>query len=258
MWLDCIVPKEQGLLQPSDPKILSAAIPQQWRDPDNYWFAVTSRARPIMYALDRVDVSRLSRYEDLADTEWQGRLCMRSSSNVYNQSLVASKLLVDGEAATATWLQGLVDNFARPPAGGDTDQIKAVASGVCDVTLANTYYLGRLANSAKASDRAVADKIGVFWPNQNDRGAHFNVSGIAITQAAKHIEQAQALMEFMVTPEAQAWYAEQNNEYPVVEGAKVADVLVSFGAGKADTANLFRLGELNADAVKLMDAAGWR
>ncbi len=252
--------KNAGVLQPISNKILEAKIPAYLRDKDNYWFGMSQRARTLIYAKDRVQASEMSTYEDLVDVKWKGRLCIRSSGNVYNQSLVASMLEVKGVETTEQWAKGLVANFARPPSGGDTGQLKAVAAGQCDVTLVNTYYLGRLLNSDKARDIAVGEKLAVFWPNQADgeRGAHVNVSGAGITKYAKNIKAAEKLLEFMVTDESQRWYAEVNNEYPVVLGAEISETLKSFGDFKADSLNLTALGENNSAAVKLMDRAGWR
>lgn len=250
--------KDMQLTQAVNSPVLSQAIAAHWRDSDDHWFALTSRTRPIIYATHRVDANQLARYEDLADGQWQGRLCLRSSDNVYNQSMVASALIANGEAATLSWLQGMVANMARPPAGGDTDQLKAVAAGMCDVTLANTYYLARLARSDNPADNFVASQLSVFWPNQNDRGAHFNISGVAMTKAAKHEADAQTLMEYMVSEAAQQWYAQVNNEYPVVADVAIPEVLAAHGVGKADAVSLTQLGELNQQALKLMDQAGWR
>ncbi len=252
--------KAAGVLQTFDNAAVKAAIPPHLRDKDDYWFGVSTRARTIIYARDRVSPSELSTYEALAEPKWKGRLCVRSSSNIYNQSLVASMIETIGADRTERWARGLVANFARPPQGGDTDQLKATAAGLCDVTLANTYYLGRLINSRSEDDRAIGAKLAVFWPNQgeSERGAHINVSGAGITRHANNLEAANKLLEFLVTPESQAWYAEVNNEYPVVPGTSISDTLQAFGAFKADTVNLTVLGENNAAAVKLMDRAGWR
>jgi iron(III) transport system substrate-binding protein len=250
--------KTGGLIQAVDSEILRNAVPSQWRDGDNQWFGLTSRARPIIYAKDRVDPANLSTYEALADAQWQGRICVRSSSNVYNQSLVASMLAASSMGDVQQWASGLVNNFARKPAGGDTDQLRAVAAGQCDVALANTYYLGRLGRSDKAENQAVASALAVFWPNQEGRGAHFNISGIAMTKSADSQAEAKQLMEFMVSAEAQNWYAQANNEYPVVAGVAMADVLASFGTAKADTVAMEKLGELNQKALMVMDLAGWR
>ncbi|MEM7294305.1 MAG: extracellular solute-binding protein, partial [Pseudomonadota bacterium] len=187
-----------------------------------------------------------------------GKLCIRSSSNVYNQSLVASMIEHLGADATEDWARTLVANFARPPGGGDTDQLHAVAAGQCDITLVNTYYFGRLINSTKEKDREAAAKIGIFWPNQDDRGAHFNVSGAGITKYAKNRASAEKLLEYLVAPESQAWYAEVNNEYPVVPDAEISATLREFGEFRTDTINLTLLGENNKAALQLMDRAGWR
>ncbi|HUV23353.1 MAG TPA: Fe(3+) ABC transporter substrate-binding protein [Gammaproteobacteria bacterium] len=250
--------KEAGVLRAVDNPILNARIPQNLRDRENHWFGLSQRARVIFYARDRVDPSELSTYEALADKRWRQRVCIRSSSNIYNQSLVASMIEADGVEKAEAWARGLVANFARRPAGGDTDQLRAAAAGQCDVAIANTYYYGRLVNSDKADDRAVASALGVFWPNQADRGAHINVSGAAITLHAKHPEAAERLLEFLVSPETQTWYAEVNIEYPAVGDAQTSELLKSFGEFKGDSLNLSRLGENNRAAVELMDRAGWR
>ena len=250
--------KEAEVLQPVDNEVLNAAIPPALRDRDNYWFGMSQRARVIFYAKDRVDPSLLSTYEALTDAEWKGRVCIRSSGNIYNQSLVASMIETRGVEETEAWARGLVANFARKPGGGDTDQLRAVAAGQCDIAVANTYYFGRLVNSDKEKDREVAASLGLFWPNQQDRGAHVNVSGAGITRFAKHREEAERLLEFLVSPESQAWYAAVNNEFPVVEGAEISPTLQSWGSFKADSLNLTHLGENNRDAVQLMDRAGWR
>ncbi len=250
--------KAVGILQPLDSAMLTESVPAHLRDRDNQWFGLSQRARVIFYNRDRLNPAELSTYEDLASEKWRGRICIRSSSNIYNQSLVASMIVNDGAEKTETWAAGLVANFARSPAGGDTDQLRAVAAGQCDIAVANTYYYGRLLNSDKEEDRAVADSVGLFWPNQGDRGAHFNVSGAGIARHAKHPESAQKLLEYLVTPEAQAWYAEANNEFPVVPGAKISATLASWGEFKSDSVNLTLLGENNREALQLMDRAGWK
>lgn len=250
--------KEAGVLRPLENAVLSAKIPVNLRDKENYWFGLSQRARVIFYVKDKVKPAELSTYEDLADSKWNKRICIRSSGNIYNQSLVASMIEAHGIEKTEDWARGLVANLARKPAGGDTDQLRAAAAGLCDIAIANTYYYGRLVSSSKEKDRQVSSSLGVFWPNQDDRGAHVNVSGAAITKHAKHADAAERLLEFLVSAESQTWYAEVNNEYPVVAGAKVSATLQSFGDFKSDSLNLTRLGENNRDAVKLMDRAGWR
>ncbi len=250
--------KEAGVLRSIDNEVLNAAVPPAMRDSDNQWFGLSQRARVIFYVKDKVDPKELSTYEALTDAKWKGRVCIRSSGNIYNQSLVASMIEANGVEKTETWARGLVANFARKPGGGDTDQLRAAASGLCDIAIANTYYYGRLVNSDKEKDQKVAASLGVFWPNQNDRGTHVNVSGAGITKHAKHPAAAERLLEYLVNQESQAWYAEVNNEFPVVPGARVSPTLESWGSYKSDSVNLTRLGENNRAAVQLMDRAGWQ
>ena len=250
--------KESGLLQAVESPLLDERIPAQLRDRDKQWFGLSQRARVIFYARDRVDPSELSTYEALADDKWQGRICMRSSDNIYNQSLVASMIAAHGVEQTEAWAKELVANFARRPAGGDTDQLLAAAAGLCDIAVANTYYYGRLVDSDDAKEREAAARLGLFWPNQQGRGAHVNVSGAGVTRHSKHRDAAVKLLEFLVNDASQAWYAEVNDEYPVVDGVKIPATLQSFGDFKSDSLNLTRLGENNREAVKLMDRAGWR
>jgi iron(III) transport system substrate-binding protein len=250
--------KDAGVLRPVDNAVLKSRIPQNLRDKEDYWFGLSQRARVIFYARDRVKPDELSTYEALADEKWKNRICIRSSGNIYNQSLVASMIEAHGVDKSESWARGLVANFARKPAGGDTDQLRAAAAGLCDLAIANTYYFGRLVNSSKEKDQQVAGSLGVFWPNQGDRGAHVNVSGAAVTRHASHPEAAERLLEFLVGAEAQTWYAEVNNEYPVVADAAVSATLKSFGDFNGDSLNLSRLGENNRSAVQLMDRAGWR
>jgi iron(III) transport system substrate-binding protein len=252
--------KNAGVLQQINNKILLEKIPGNLRDSNNYWFGLSQRSRTIIYNKNKVSEKSLSTYENLAEPKWKGRLCIRSSSSIYNQSLVASMIVANGKVRTEEWAKGLVKNFARPPAGGDTDLLKATAAGQCDIALANTYYLGRMKNSKLEQVRKASENLLVFWPNQNEdeRGAHVNVSGAGITKYSKNIKNAEALLEFLVKDDSQRWYAEVNNEYPVVNGIDESDTLKGFGKFRADTLNLSRLGEMNREAVKLMDRAGWR
>jgi iron(III) transport system substrate-binding protein len=249
---------EAGLLQPVRSDTLERAVPAIYRDPEGHWFGVSVRARVLMFASDRLDPAGLSTYEDLADERWKGRICIRSSNNIYNQSLVASLIVAHGEAETEAWAKGLIANLARPPKGGDRDQIKAVAAGQCDVAVANTYYLGTMLNSSDPAQREAAAKISVFWPNQADRGSHVNVSGAGITRHARNRNNAVRLLEFMTTEESQRWYAEANLEYPVRTGITLNPTLEAWGTFAGDTINLAELGRHNAAAVRLMDRAGWK
>ena len=249
---------EAGLLQPVSSQVLEEAIPAELRHPEGRWFGLSQRLRGIVYAKDRVDPSEITRYEDLADPKWQGRICIRSSTNVYNQSLVASMIETNGVEATEEWARGLVDNLARPPQGGDTDQIKAVAAGECDVAVVNHYYLVRLMEGGVAEDRAVADKVGIVFPNQDGRGAHANISGAGVVATAPNKDNAVRFLEYLTTPEAQAYFAQGNYEFPVVEGVKLEPVLEQWGDIKTDAINAAKLGENNPEAVKLMDRVGWK
>lgn len=250
--------REMGVLAPLQSELLAQRIPASYRDPDGYWFGLSLRARPILYVRGKVDPKELSTYAALADSRWKGRICIRSSDNIYNQSLVAAMIATQGEAETEAWARGLVANFARPPQGGDRDQVKAAAAGQCAIAIANTYYLAAMLNDTNAAERDSAARLGVFWPDQDGRGVHVNVSGIGLTAAARNVDAARKLMEFLVGEEAQRWYAESNHEYPVVAGVEPSATLKAWGSFKADALNLSELGRNNAAAVRLMDRAGWK
>lgn len=250
--------KEADVVQPAITPDLQKQVPINLQDSENYWLGLTTRARVIVYATDRVKPAELSTYEALAEPQWKNRLCIRSSDNIYNQSLVSSMIANKGEQATAEWAEGLVNNFARKPKGGDRDQIKAVAAGQCDIAVVNTYYLGQMLTSQDAKEKAAGQAVSVFWPNQADRGAHINVSGVAVTKAAKNKDNALKLIAFLLSEDAQKWYAETNNEYPVLEGVEVSHILKNWGDFKSDALNLSELGKHNLEAVRLMDRAGWR
>ena len=250
--------QQAGVLQKADSEFLGSAIPSHLRSLDGYWYGLSVRARPIVYARDRVQPGELDTYENLADPQWKGRICIRSSSNIYNQSLVAGMLATQGEEKTAAWLEAFVANFARPPQGGDRDQIKAVAAGQCDIAVVNSYYLGAMLQSGDPAERDAATRVAIFWPNQGDRGTHINVSGAGITAAAKNVAAARALIEFLATDESQRWYARTNNEYPVREDVPASPLLESWGEFKADRVDVTELGRYNAAAVMAMDRAGWK
>ena len=250
--------QKAGVLQAVKSETLTAHIPASYRDPEGYWYGLSVRARPIIYARDRVKPGDLSTYEALADPKWKGKVCVRSSDSVYNQSLVAGLISHHGEAKTEAWAKGLVANFARPPTGGDRDQIKAVAAGECDLTLANTYYLGGMVDSQDEAEKQAAAQVAVFWPNAQTTGVHVNISGAGVTAHARNRDNAVNLLEFLASDAAQRWYAETNNEYPVNPAIPPSAVLKSWGEFKADTLNVAKLGELNAAAVQVMDRAGWK
>jgi iron(III) transport system substrate-binding protein len=251
--------KEAGILQPINSQVLEAAVPASLRDPDKMWFGFAKRARVIIYNKDKVNPSQLSTYEDLATPKWKGKVLIRSSSNVYNQSLVGWLLAAHGPQKTEEWVRSFVANLARPPEGNDTAQIKAVADGVGDVAIANHYYVARLANSDKPEEKAVAQKVRVFFPNKRDRGTHINISGGAVVKTAPNKEGARQFLEFLVSPEAQAIFAKGNYEYPVVSGVPVDNFVKSLGELKGDEKTLAAVfGKNNAEALKIMDRAGWK
>lgn len=250
--------KQADLFQPVTTQALSEKIPEHLKDQENHWYGLSMRARPIFYAIDRVDPSEIIDYMDLANEKWRGRICVRSSDNIYNQSMVAALIDHHGEAATEEWARGLVANFARSPVGGDRDQIHAVASGVCDIAIANTYYFGGMVNSDSATNRDTVSKVAIAWPAQNSYGVHVNVSGIGLIKHARNAENAKKLMDFLASRHAQTWYADANSEYPVNSEAEWSETLQSWGEFKADDISMSVLGENNATAVRLMDRAGWR
>jgi iron(III) transport system substrate-binding protein len=251
--------QQAGVLQVVKSEALAARIPASYRDPAGYWYGLSVRARPIIYAKDRVKPADLSTYEDLAAPKWKGKICVRSSDSVYNQSLVAGLISHHGEAKTEAWAKGLVANFARPPKGGDRDQIKAVAAGECDVTLVNTYYLGGMVNARRrVGETGRRQGGGVLAQSKNDQGVHVNVSGAGVTAHARHRDNAVKLLEFLASDAAQRWYADVNAEYPVNPAIAPSATLKAWGEFKADTVNVAKLGELNAAAVRVMDRAGWK
>ncbi len=251
--------KQADVLATVDSEILKATVPEYLRDPAGKWVGLSQRARIIFYAKDRVNPQQLSTYEDLANDKWKGKICIRSSGNIYNQSLVASIIAADGVEAAQQWTDKLVKNMARPPRGGDRDQIKAAAAGLCDIAIANTYYYGSMLASTKDSAQLkAAQSMGVFWPNQQGRGSHVNISGAAVTKYAKNRQNAVKLLEYLVNPESQKWYAEVNYEYPVIQSAEISDLVKSWGSFKSDKLNLDVLGKNNAEAVRMMDRAGWK
>lgn len=250
-----------GLFQPisqSAAPSLYRAVPSNLRHPNGHWFALSRRARVIVYNKDLVNPADLSTYEALTDARWKGKILVRSSSHVYNQSLVGELIDVLGEPATETWARGLVANFARPPEGNDTAQIKACAAGQGSLALVNTYYLPRLANSKDPAEREVAAKVGVFFPNQRDRGTHVNISGAGVIKTAKNPQSAMKFVEFLLTQKAQEIFAQSNREYPVLSNVNLDATLASYGQFKASTASANVFGGNNEKALKLMDRAGWR
>ena len=249
--------KVAGILQPIESKILSENIPPSMRDEDGYWFGLTVRARVLVYSKKRVTPDQLSTYEDLANRKWRGKIAVRSSSNIYNQSLMASIIASNGSRKALSWAKSVRKNMARAPRGSDRDQARAVAAGLADVAIMNTYYLGILANSPDAKDREVFKKVSVFFPNQNDRGTHINISGAGITKSSKNKKDAIKFLEFLSGSDSQKTFGSVNYEYPIRIEANQSELLKSWGTFKYDKLNLSVLGANNAEAVKLFDKAGW-
>ncbi|GAC28411.1 Fe(3+) ABC transporter substrate-binding protein [Brumicola pallidula] len=250
--------KQLGITQANADEVIITNVPAYLRDEELHWTALTLRARPIMYAKDRVDPASLSTMQALTNKEWKNRICIRSSNNIYNQSMISGMIQTQGEAKTLDWAKGLVANFARTPKGGDRDQIKAVVAGECDVAIANTYYLAGMLNADDEATRKTAQQVAVFWPDQDTIGTHVNISGVSIAKYASNLDAAKTLIRFMLTDEAQVWYAETNHEYPVKAGIKWSQTLQDMGTFKAQEVSLAKVGETNAKALMLMDKAGWR
>ncbi|CAN7233542.1 Iron uptake protein A1 [compost metagenome] len=251
--------QQAGVFAPVKSKVLESRIPANYRDANGEWFGFSARGRVIAYNKTAVKAGDIASYEDLADPKWKGKVCTRSSGHVYNLSLVSSLIAHDGEARTEQWARGVAANLARVPKGGDTDQLKAVAAGECDVAIANTYYIARLLRSTKPEDKAVADKLGVLWPNQSSQGVHMNVSGGGMLKHAPNKEAAVKFLEYLASDEAQRYFADGNNEWPVVQGVKVSNpALEALGTFKSDTINVAELGKYQPQAQKLVDRAGFK
>ena len=248
--------RTKGVLQKAR---IGRFVPSHLRDPERYWYGLSKRARVIVYSPDRVSAGELSTYEDLADKKWRGRLCLRSSDNIYNQSLVASMISHFSALDAERWAKSLVANLAASPSGNDRAQIAAVAAGACDLSLVNTYYMGIMMTSDDPKQAASAAKVRLFFPNQKGRGTHINVSGAGVAAYAPNRKGAIRFIEFLLSPEGQKIYASSNFEYPVASSV-APDSLVRSWAWpfKQDHLPMEQLGLLNPSAVLVMDRAGWR
>lgn len=252
--------QQLGLCQRVDSPVLNSRIPAHLRDPQGYWFGFTKRFRVLAYSRARVNRAALSTYEDLASPRWRGKVLVRSSSHVYNQSLVGALLAWHGEAFVARWARGVVANFARPPQGGDLDQLRGIAAGEGDVALVNHYYYLRLLNSPSPADRSVAQQVGLFFPNQGveDRGVHVNLSGACVVSTSRNREAAVAFLEFLSSDFAQEVFAKGNFEFPAVRGVTNPMAAVAPANLKEDTLNAATYAANGGKALQLMVAAGWR
>jgi len=249
--------KTQSLLQPIFSPVLEENIPANYRDVDNEWFGLTMRARVLVYHPDRVDASELSTYEALTEPEWEGRVVTRTSTNIYNQSLMASFIEIMGEEEARLFARGLVNNFARTPQGNDRDQSKAVVEGVADVAIMNTYYIGRMMNSADPFEREVAETVEIFFPNQETTGTHVNISAAGITKHSNNVDNAVLLLEFLSSVEAQSSFASANYEYPINPNVEPDALLKSWGDFKMQDIPLSVLGTNSYQAAVIMDEEGW-
>lgn len=248
LWLA----KRQGLLQPISSEFLVTQVPEHLRDPDGYWAGLSVRARTIAYNTDAVDPARLSTYAALADEQWRGRLCLRTSKKVYNQSLVAMMIAQLGEDETAAVVSGWVANLAAPVFSSDTQVLEAIAAGQCDVGIVNTYYFGRLQRDNPALP------VALFWPDQGGSGVHVNISGAGVVRFADNPAGAQKLLEWLASDAAQRDFAGLNLEYPVAPGVPLAPEVERWGSFEPNLINVSQAGELQAAAVRLMDRVGYR
>jgi iron(III) transport system substrate-binding protein len=251
--------QQAGLFQPVQSQALTSRIPANLRAPDGSWYAFSTRARVVVYNKGTVKAEDVDTYEELAEAKNKGKVCTRSGSHPYQLSLAASLIEHHGEAKTEEWARGVVANMARPPRGGDTDQIKGVATGECGVALSNSYYVARLMRSDKAEDKDTMQKVGVIWPNQGNRGTHVNISGGAVAKSSKNRDAAVKFLEYLATDEAQGYFANGNNEWPVVKATSFKNpALEQLGDFKADPLPVAALLKNAAAAQKVMDRAGYK
>lgn len=252
--------QELGVCQPVRSPVLDARIPAHLRDPEGHWFGFSKRLRVLAYSRERVSRADLSTYEDLASPRWRGKVLVRSASHVYNLSLVGAMIAWHGEAFTARWASGVVANFARPPAGGDTDQIRGVAAGEGDVAITNHYYYLRLLNSDRPADRAAVERVRLFFPNQGveDRGVHANISGACVVAASRNRDAAVAYLEFLASDSAQVLFAKGNFEFPVVRGVTNPMAAITPAGLREDPLNARVYAANSPRALTTMTAAGWR
>ena len=250
---------DKGLFSKIDSEILKNTIPEHLRDNDGHWYGLSMRSRVIGVSKERVQEGEITKYEDLADPKWKGRICSRPGSHVYNRSLVASMIATHGKAKAENWARGVVSNFARRPQGNDRAQAKAIFQGECDVAIMNHYYYGKMLNSDKAAQRDWANAINIVFGNQakNERGAHVNISGGGVTLHSKNKSNAIKLLEFLVSDEAQTLYGKINFEYPVNPDTPIAPELKLWGNFKKDNLPISKLAELAPEAQKIIDRVGW-
>ncbi len=250
--------EQAGIFQPVTSAVLANRLPDNMRHPEGLWMGLSKRARVIVYNRAAGMPEPLASYEDLANPVHKGKVCIRSSSNIYNISLMASIVARNGEAAAEEWAAGVVANFARTPQSNDTGQIRAVASGECGIAIANTYYLARLAASEDPQDQAVAAAVGIVFPDQAGNGTHVNISGAGLVKTAPNPENAIRFLEYLASDQAQSLFADGNHEYPVVSGIAAASTVVALGDFAEDSLNTSEFGVNQAAALMVFDRAGWK
>ena len=248
---------DKDLLAPVESAVLAQAVPAHLRDPAGRWFALSKRARVIAVSKRRVPAGAISRYEDLADARWAGRICTRPGSHVYNRALMASMIAALGEEAAERWAAGLVANLARRPQGNDRAQVKAIYEGLCDIAVINSYYYGKLMSSDIEEQRAWAESIDLIFPNQDDRGTHINISGGGVAKYSKNKAGAAAFLEFLTQATAQALYGTVNYEFPVNPAVAPAPAVSAWGAFKEDSLPIARIAALAPAAQRVIDRTGW-
>lgn len=249
--------KQSGLLQTIQSDILNNKVDSQFRDVDHQWYAFTYRARAIVYVPERISKEMVSTYEALSSENLKGRLLMRSSEHTYNQSLMASFYAHKGPDSTAQWCEGIARNLARSPRGGDRDQLKGMASGQGDVSVCNTYYVAKMAESPVEAERNIVDMIEMVFPNQEGRGTHINISGAGVTTHSPNKANAVRFIEFLLSEEVQTKFSVENHEYPILEGTELSKYLREWGEFKIDSLPFHLLGKYNDEAVRIMDNCGW-
>jgi iron(III) transport system substrate-binding protein len=247
------------LFQPVKSAALESRVPASFREPNGQWFGFSMRARVIAYDKSKVKPADIPTYESLADPRWKGKICTRSGSHIYNLSLMGAMIDHLGEAQAERWAKAVRANLARDPKGGDTDQIKGVAAGECEIAITNHYYYARLARSQKPDEKAIADKVGIVFPNQATWGTHVNISGAGVLRNAPNRDAAVKFLEYLASDDAQRYFADGNNEWPVVATVQVSNpVLASFGQFKYDPLNVAVLGRNQPASQKLYDRVAWK
>jgi iron(III) transport system substrate-binding protein len=249
---------EAGLFQPLASETIKKNVPSNMRDSGDLWTGLAMRARLIAFNKNKIKPEQVATLEDLSKPELKGKVLVRSSNHVYNQSLAATLLAASGRDALLAWTKGVTQNLARKPQGGDTDQIKAIAAGEGDVALVNSYYFARLLDSENPADKNLVKDISISFPNQKDRGTHVNVSGGGITRFAKNAAHARQFLEFLTSKEGQSVFASASKEYPIRKDVAAPSSLKSFGQPKFDLIGLSSIGRHTAEAVKILEEAGWR